>query len=438
MSKIMSRRQALKRITAAYPLILSSRMFGASSPANRIAIGMIGMGRQAVYANLKPFLVSEDTKVLAVSDVDRWRLDTAKKLVDKHYGNADCAACGDWREIIARKDIDAVMISTPDHWHVPIALAAVRAGKHVSCEKPLTLSISEGRLLADEAKKRGVAFRTDSECRSHPSMRAAAELVVNGYLGKLKHIEASVPTGDVAGGNPEPMPVPEGLDYEMWAGPAPLEPYTEDRVHPRESYGRPGWMRCRNTCEGMITNWGTHLLDVAQLAHGTERTGPVEVEGTGKYPEVGSGLWNVLLSFHAKLRFADGVEVDYHTGEAPFVRFEGDEGWVQSTWMPGGGLKEGLTANSDSLLSLTLKESDIHLPARMDKEDFIYGIKMGKPTMADAEIGHRTCSLGQLAHIAIQTGRLLRWNPDHERFTEDDAANALLSRPIRGDWMRQT
>ena len=417
-------------------MILPTRVFGAAAPSNRITIGMIGMGRQARHTNLTPFLLSPDAVVVAVCDVDRWRLDNAKQSVDEGYGNNDCTAYRDFRELIARDDIDAVMVSTPDHWHVPIALAAVRAGKHVSCEKPLTLSIAEGRLLADAVREAGVTFRTDSECRSHPDMHRAAELVRNGCLGALQRIVVTVPKGDEAGGSAEPMPVPEELDYELWVGPALMHPYTLDRVHPVQAYTRPGWMRCRDTCEGMVTNWGTHLLDVAQLAHNSERTGPVEVEGTGTYPAPDSGLWNVLLNFQARMRYADGVEVDYRIAEAPYVRFEGETGWIQSTWFPGGDLKAGLTASSDELLQTELGDDAIRIPRREDKEDFIYGIKTGEPTMADAEIGHRTCSMGQLAHIAIQVGRKLEWDPGAERFRADDEANAMLTRPIRGDWMK--
>ncbi len=433
----ISRRQVLRGMAgAAFPLILPSTVLGVSAPSKRISVAMIGLGRQAMHANLKPFLSSEYTTVTALCDVDGWRLAQAKAEVDRFYGNSDCRTFRDWREVVALNDVDAVMNSTPDHWHVPISLAAVRAGKHVSCEKPLTLSIAEGRMLADAVKQRGVVFRTDTECRSNASMRTAAELVRNGYIGKLKHAEVGVPTGDVAGGDATPMPVPDDFDYAMWLGPAPEKPYTLDRVHPRQGYERPGWMRCRDYCEGMITNWGTHLLDVFQLAHDSERSGPVEVEGTGEYPAPGSGLWNVLLNFKAQFRFADGVTVDYATREAPYVRFEGEEGWIQSTWMTGGNFKEGLTASSDTILQAKPKEGGIHLPERADKEDFIYGIRTGQPVMIDAEIGHRTCSMGQLAHIAVQTGRKLAWNPDTERFADDDKANAMLTRGIRGDWMK--
>ncbi len=432
----ITRRQALGAIgkaglLSALPTIVPSTVFGGNAPSNRITFGMIGMGRQARMINLKTLLNIDDVQVVAVCDVDRWRMDNAKKDVDAFYENGDCKSFEDWREVIARDDIDAIMNSTPDHWHVPISLAAVRRGKHVSCEKPLTLSIAEGRALANAVKKHGVTFRTDSECRSHSYMHKTAELVRNGYLGKIKRMEVGVPAGDIAGGKADPMPVPVELDYDMWLGPAPEKPYTLDRVHPVKSYGRPGWMRCRDTCEGMITNWGTHVMDVAQQVNNSERTGPVEIEGRGEYPAPGSGLWNVLIDFEVQYRYANGVVMDYLIDKAgAYLRVEGEAGWIQANWHRKGGFQ----ASDTNILRTKLKDSDLHLPQRQDKEDFIYGIKNNAPTMADAEVGHRTCSLGQLAHIAIQAERKLRWNPAKERFLQNEEANKMLSRPYRAPW----
>lgn len=431
----LSRRGFLKGCIAAgvAPAFVPASVLGENAPSKLITIGMIGMGRQAFKVNLPPFLYSKDVRVIAVNDVDKWRLDNAKKKVDEHYQNSDCKAYSDWREIVARDDIDAIVISTPDQWHVPISLAAVRGGKHVCCEKPLTLSVNEGRVLADAVKKYGVVFRTDTECRTHSYMHKIAELVRNGYIGKVKRMEVAVPMQDKPGGNPEPMPVPEELDYDMWLGPAPRKAYCVDRVHPSKSYRRPGWMRCLDTCEGVITNWGTHLLDVAQLANNTERTGPVSVEAEGKYPEPGSGLWDVLIDFKAQYQYADGVVCDFHPlPEGAFLRIEGEDGWIQGDWHRRGG--PGLIAHDKSVLRTKLKDSDLHIPQRQDKEDFIYGIKTGEPVMIDAEIGHRACSLGQIAHIAIQCGnRKLDWDPDKEKFS-DDEANKLLKKSYREPW----
>ena len=429
-----NRRGFLKTCLAASvaPAIIPARALGAQAPSKQVTVGMIGVGRQGTKVNLAALLSMPEVRVVALCDVDAWRLREAKKLVDARYGKNDCALYSDFREVIARDDIDAVMNSTPDHWHVPISLAAVNAGKHVSCEKPLTLSIAEGRRLADAVEKAGVVFRTDSECRSNSEMHRLTELVRNGYLGKVTHIDVGVPGTDVAGGNPEPMPVPEELDYTVWRGPAPWKPYTVDRVHPVKSLGRPGWMRCSDTCEGIITNWGTHVLDVAQLVLDTERTGPVAVEATGVFPQAGSGLWDVLTSFESQFRYANGVTLRYHADpKGAYIKVTGEEGWMHVDWYRDG---PGTVASDPRILEIKLSEKDTRFPARTDKGDFTNAILNGVPTMIDAEIGHRACSMGQIAHIAIRRGRALDWNPDTERFTNDEEANEMLERLTNPEW----
>lgn len=433
----LSRRSLVKSAALlAAPSLLPSAAWAAAAralPANRINVGMIGMGRQAVFANLPPFLHSRDTQVVAVCEVDAWRMQRAIELIEGHYASQSpagaykgCAAYKDFRDLLARPDIDAVMISTPDHWHVPIALEAVRAGKDVCCEKPLTLSIHEGRVLADAVQRYGRVFRTDSEFRSIGLFHRACELVLNGRIGQLHTIRTGVPAGDVAGGPHVDMPVPEELDYPMWLGPAPEAPYTLDRVHPRHGYGRPGWMRVRDYCDGMITNWGAHLNDIAQWGNGTDRTGPVEVEGTGVYPT--DGLWNVLLSFEVRYRYANGVQLFYHI-DRPYVRFEGSEGWIEAEY---GG--RALKAHPESLLRSAIRPDEIHLPLKSEKADFIDAVKTRGPTLEDAEVGHRTTSLCHLGHIAIQLGRKLQWDPVAERFPHDPDANRMLSCPMRAPW----
>ena len=432
---LSTRRTFMKSCIAAgaMPFIAPSALWGQTAPSGTLALAMIGLGRQAIQINLPALLGLPGVRIVALCDVDGWRLEKAKAEVDRYYGNNDCAVYRDWREVVARDDIDAVMNSTPDHWHVPISLAAVKAGKHVSCEKPLTLSIAEGRRLADAVKEHGAVFRTDTECRSHADMHKIAELVRNGRVGRVTHIDVGVPEADGPGGGAAPMPVPEELDYDMWLGPAPEKPYTVDRVHPAKSLKRPGWMRCRETCEGIITNWGTHMLDLAQLCLDTERTGPVEVEGAGVFPEPGSGLWNVLSSFEAHFRYADGATLRYHTDPAgAYIKVTGEEGWIHGDWLRPG---PGLAASDAVLLEAPLKAGALSIPRRADKEDFVNAILNDVPVMIDAEIGHRACSMGQMAHIAIQRGGKLAWDPDKERFTNDEEANALLTRAIRGNWM---
>ena len=421
---------------AAAPYIVPASALGAegkTAPSRRVTFGMIGVGRQGTIANLRTLVSYEDTQILAVCDVDAWRLENARKIVDDHYaakgrtGEAKgCATTKDFREVLARPDIDAVMISTPDHWHVPMAIAAAEAGKDVALEKPITLSIAEGRLLSDAMTRYGRVFRTDSEARSQWFFHKAAELARSGRIGKLHTIRTGVPRGDVAGGNPAAMPVPEGLDFDLWLGPAPEAPYTLDRVQPVGKLDRPGWMRVRDYCEGMITNWGTHINDIAQWGHNTEHTGPVEVEGKGVYPS--DGLWNVLIDFEVKYRFADGVQMIYKM-ERPYVRFEGTEGWVQADWS-----NNSLTGRPESILKSPALPHEVQLPLKSEKRDFIDCVKTRGRTIADAEVGHRTTTLCQLGHIAIQAGRKLRWDPVAERFPDDDQANRLLTRFMRSPW----
>ncbi len=424
---------ALAGTTLLPPMAVPASVFGANAPGNRITVGMIGMGRQAYYSNAKSFLSFPDVQVVAVCDVDAWRLENGRNAVEQHYAKGQpagtfrgCAVYRDFRDLLARADIDAVMISTPDHWHVPMAIAAARAGKDVSCEKPLTLCIVEGRVLSDTVERYHRVFRTDSEFRSHACFQRACELVRNGRIGKLHTIRTGVPAGDVAGPPAPTMPVPEELDYELWLGPAPAAPYTEKRVHPRRSYERPGWMRVRDYCEGMVTNWGAHLNDIAQWGNGTERTGPIEVEGTGQYP--GDGLWEVLLNFEIQYRYAHGVRLFYRVSR-PYIRFEGSEGWIEADYDT-----RSLKAQPESILNSSWGANDIHLPLKDEKRDFIDAVKTRGPTLADAEVGHRTTSLCQLGHIAIQVGRRLTWDPEKERFAYDQEANRLLSRPLRSPW----
>lgn len=431
----MSRR-AFLRSTAAAPLILASPLRGTAAPSNRIHVAMLGVGRWGGRVNLDPLLAMEDVRVVAVCDVDAWRLDVARAKVDAHYAKlsrtgaaAGCRAYRDYRAMLAASDIDAVMVSTPDHWHVPAAIAALRAGKDVSVEKPLSLSVEEGRWFVREAQLRKRVTRIDSEFRSLPEMRRACEAVLNGRIGRLRRILTTVPNTDVTCPPEPPRPVPPELDYELWQGPAPAAPYTVKRVHQPRAFERPGWMRCLDYCEGIITNWGTHLNDIAQCGHGTDETGPVEVQALRWTLPPRKNTWNVLTDFEVRYVYADGVELTYRMDSTVKVRFEGDEGWVQAVY------PTGLTASSPAVLSPP-GEGERTLPAWGDKEDFIRCVRSRERTMEDAEVGHRTCALCQLGHISIRLGgRRLRWDPATETFPNDPEAMKWLSRPVwRPPW----
>lgn len=420
----------------AAPLILSSRTYGATPPSRRITLGFIGTGRQCLNANLPAFLHEDDAQVVAVCDTDAWRMDQAKQKVDAFYaeqsptgGYKGCATHRDFRELLARRDIDAVMISTPDHWHVPMALAAIRAGKDVCCEKPLTRNIAEGRRLADLVAKEKRVFRTDSEFRSLGRFHQAAQLVRNGKIGQLTRIITATPK-DAPLATQEPMPVPPELDYDMWLGPAPEAPYTEKRVHPRhETKARPGWITIRDYADGMIANWGAHLNDIALWGANLERTGPVEIEGTGTYPGPGH-LWDVINEFAIDFTFAGGLKLTCKT-DTPYVRFEGTEGWVHVDY------RGKVDASNPALLKWKPGPNDVALPLkRSEKRDFLDAVQSRGQTLCDAEVGHRVTALAHLGLAAVALGRKLKWDPAKERVvgSDDEASKLLAPAPVREKW----
>lgn len=436
---ISSRRNFLRTATsgvlaaAVTPTILTRRSLSADSqaaPSERITVGLIGTGRQMLLKNWRQFSQMPDVQVVAVCDADSWRMEHVRAAIDSHYGSATrsgsfrgCDAYRDYRELLERKDIDAVMIGTPDHWHVPMAIDAAKAGKDVSLEKPITRSIAEGQRLIQAIRENDRVFRVDSEFRSATNFHRMAELVRNGRIGKIESIHVGVPGGDNVDCPATPvMPVPEELDYDSWQGSAPRAPYTVQRVHPRNGFGRPGWMRVLYYCDGMITNWGAHLCDIAQWCNGTERTGPVEIEGEGVWPP-GGQLWDVLKTFRVTYRFADGTPMIYETSK-PYVRVVGNEGWIQADF------PRGLEAEPKSILSAELRDDELRFPLKSDKQDFIDAVKSRGRTLEDEEVGHRTTSLCHLGHIAIRLGQPLRWNPDKETFLDNETANALREKLV--------
>ena len=436
---------------AAVPQIIPASALGAgekAAPSNRIGVAMIGLGRQAIAHNLPVFARAGDAQVVALCDVDRWRLNISKDnpaavmaAKSRHFdldAIQDSFRTTDFREVLARKDVDAVMITTPDHWHVPIALAAIKAGKDVACEKPIGLCIAHGRILADAAAKAKCVFRTDSEFRSVPVMFKAVSLVRTGKIGQLKSIRTVAPCWNKPLPMQPTMPVPEELDYDMWLGPAPLAPYTEKRVHAPHilvpGYNRPGWYGNRTYCDGGICNWGYHPLDIVQWGNDSERTGPVEIEGHGEFPPI-EGLWNVILGFDLRYRYANGVELFYTNADRDsvskvYVLFEGTEGWICARFGP-----DRLEAEPKSILSAEVKLEDFPFTRENEKRNFLNCVKTRGRTLEDAEVGHRTSSVAQLGYIACQVGRKLKWDPTAERFVDDDQANRLLCLPPgRAPW----
>ena len=393
---------------------------GSVAPNNRITLGFIGVGNHGTGVNLKNFLGNSDAQVVAICDVAANRRNRARDMVNEKYGNEDCTAYNDFREIIDRNDIDTVVISTPDHWHALIAITAAKAGKDVFCEKP-TLTVHEGRVLSDTIKRYNRIFQTASENRSVYVYHRMCELVRNRRIGKLHTIRVELPSGPNWPGDPIVMPVPKGFDYEMWLGPAPSAPYTKDRCHYNFR-----WIL--DYSGGQLTDWGAHLIDVAQWGNDTELTGPVEVEGKGVFGK--EGLYNTAKEYHVEYKYANGVRLVVSCG-TPGIRFEGTKGWIGNS-----GWRAPLQANPESLLKSFIGPNETHLYTCRSGEqrNFLDCVKSRKSCYYPPEVGHRSFTIAHIGNISMMLGRKLRWNPNIERFVSDEQANRMLSRAMRSPW----
>ena len=431
---------------SSFPAIVpASVLGGAQAPGNRINIGAIGVGRISRAHDLPGLWKHPAARIVAVCDLDSKRVQDAITLVNGRYSKVTgkpyngVSGYAHYRELLANKDIDAVVISTPDHWHALIAIDAVRAGKDVYLQKPASLTIAEGRALSNAVHRSGRIFQIGSQQRSSPQFRYAAELVRNGRIGQLKTVYVGLP-GDPSGVDEPEMPVPKTLDYDTWLGSTPLVPYTENRVHPQNGYGRPGWLRCEQFGAGMITGWGAHHLDSAHWGMDTEHTGPVEIWGTAEFPS--SGLWDVHGPFRTEALYANGVRMIV-SGEFPNgIKFEGSKGWIfvsrgneaVTASDPVARLKDAraLSASDPKIITSVIGKDEIHLYESTDHHgNWLDCIKSRQQPIAPVEVAHRACSACLLHHIAMKLKRRLDWDPDKERFTDDEQANAMLSRPQR-------
>lgn len=448
-----TRRAILKSgigLAVTLPTIVPSSVFGASAPSNRLNIGAIGVGRISRVHDMKEVFKLNGAQIMAVCDLDSKRLGLGKQLVDETYAakygkswNATLAY-GDYHALLANKDIDGVMISTPDHQHAILAVHAVRAGKDVYLQKPASLTIAEGRVMADAVKKSGRILQIGSQQRSDnpwPQFRRACELVRNGRIGALKHVEIGLP-GDPSGPEAPQQPVPPNLNYDAWLGSTPEVYYTEMRVHPQDDFSRPGWLRCEQFGAGMITGWGAHHVDTAHWGMDMEHSGPVEVWGTAEFPT--SGLWNVHGKFLTHARYANGVTMDI-SGDFPNgVKFIGSKGWIfvsRSGEVSSSDPKSSaqamgpLVASDPKILESVIGPDEIHLYASTEQHaDWINAMKTRGAMATNAEIGHRACSTCLVHWIAMHLKRRLQWDPVAERFQNDDEANAMLSRPQRAPY----
>ena len=455
--KKMSRRRFLatagkgvvaSSVVAGFPAIVPSSVFGAASPGNRINVGAIGTGRISRGHDLPGIWQHDIARVMAACDLDRKRVEDAKTLINGYYAKKTgkpydgVTGYASYHDLLANKDIDAVVISTPDHWHCLIAIDAVEAGKDVYLQKPASLTIAEGRALSDAVKRSGRIFQIGSQQRSTVQFRYAAELVRNGRIGQIKTVEVGLP-GDPSGEVEPEMPVPKNLNYEMWLGSTPAVYYTEKRVHPQVGYDRPGWLRCEQFGAGMITGWGAHHIDSAHWGMDTELTGPVEIWGTAEFPK--SGLWDVHGPFKTEALYANGVHMivsgDFPNG----IKFIGTNGWIfvsrgnekVTASDPVAKLNDStaLQASDPKIIKSVIGPTEIHLPESTEHHlNWLESVKSRKEPIAPVEIAHRSCSACLLHHIAMKTKRKLYWDPAKERFKNDDQANAMLSRPQRAPY----
>lgn len=433
----------------ALPSIVPARVFGKNAPSNRINVAAIGTGRISRGHDMPGVWRHDFAQIVAVCDLDSKRAAEGKTLVNEYYSNRDgkpfdgVKVYTDYRELLQNKDIDAVLISTPDHTHAMIGVAAAHAKKHMYMQKPASLTIKEGRVISDVVQKSGVKFQIGSQQRSAEQFRYGAELVRNGRIGKLKTVYVGLP-GDPPGGNKTEMPVPSNLNYDMWLASTPMVYYTEERVHPQNGYGRPGWLRCEQFGAGMITGWGAHHIDSAHWGMGMERSGPVEI-WCDKVEFATGGLWDVHGIFKTEALYADGVKMIVSNEFQNGIKFEGTDGWVfvsrgdyQATSSdPNAGSVQAkkIDASDPKILTTVIGEKEFHFTVSKDHHgNWLEAIRDNKETIAPVEEAHRACSTCLLHHIAMKLKRKVYWDPAKEQFKNDEEANKMLSRTQRKEY----
>ena len=449
----LSRRSFLKKSSA---LAIGATLVRASAlgldgnvaASERITMGIVGSGDHGGGWNLDLMIANPMQQVVAVCDVDEGRMRAAKNKAEGAYSEKmgaaykGCSTHGDFRDLVNRKDVDAVCIATPDHWHILLSVFAMKAGKDVICEKP-TLTIEEGKILCEVQKQTQRVYQTASENRSVDRYQYLVNAARGGYLGEVRNIKVLLPPGNTAARaitkeeqqQWEPAEVPKGLNYDLWLGPAPVKPYIAARNH----YN---WRWNFDYSGGVITDWGAHLVNIAQWANNSDDTGPVEVQGTGDFPGFDE-VWNTAPTFRVHYRYASGVTMELWS-DVPAIKLEGTKGWLLMR-----GWRGPITASDEKLLTLKFegKENfgrpESTVPAENgtggEHIDFTHCVKSRKPCYYTAESGHRTHSVAHLANISMLLGGAkLRWNPQTEKFEGDRADEAnkhfCMTRPQREPW----
>ncbi len=429
-----TRRQFVKAAAAslAAPAFVPDHALGKKdrpAPSERIHLASIGFGMRGPN-NTRSFLREKDCQVVAVCDIDDKHRQKGVKTVDDHYGDKSCDSVYDYRDLVSRADVDAVMTALPDNWHALVAVAAAEAGKDIYGEKPLAQTVHEGRAIVDAVKANDRIWQTGSQQRSRFHFRRGAELVRNGYLGKIKKVKVGLPSGhnDFAGTKDQRKPTepPDHVHYERWLGPASRKPYIKARHHRN-------WRWDYNIGGGQLMDWIGHHCDIAHWGLGDDAAiGPLEVQGEGEFPPV-DAVWNTATSFRIRCKYPDDVEVVIASNDHDGVRM-GTE-WI--------GEKGSIYVNrGDTFEAPEKKWRDPEMDVGKIKlhaspghhRDFLDAVKSRGATVAPAEVGHRSITPGHLGHISMVLGRKIRWDPSTERIQGDATASRLLGRPMRSPW----
>ncbi|MCX7825334.1 MAG: Gfo/Idh/MocA family oxidoreductase, partial [Verrucomicrobiae bacterium] len=419
-----TRRDFLKRAagagaTLAFPNLVPSSVLGASAPSNQTTVGCIGVGGRGTGL-LNDAANQANVKIVAVCDVFQDRRERRAAELDKRYNGKVCTPYRDLRELLARDDIDAVTIGTPDHWHVPAALMAVRSGKDVYVEKPLGLSMEEDIAIRREVQRYGRIFQYGTQQRSIAHVRFGCELVRNGRLGKIQSVEVTAPSYGYEGGSLEPIPVPEGFDYDLWLGPAQWRPYTKDRCTSWGAY----WVL--DNAHGFIGGWGAHPLTDMVWALGDDPMSsvPVEFEGTGKF---GTGLFDAPYDWDIRGKFAGGASFHFTPGGDCAI-ITGEKGEVRIS-------RGRLITQPESLKQERFGPGETRLyESRQHMANFIECVRTRRQTVAPVEVAVMSDTITQLSMIAIYTGRKIKWDPVREVILDDPGASQLLTRALRSPW----
>jgi predicted dehydrogenase len=434
----------------AVPNIVTSRTLAAGKAKRPLRIAQIGCGRIARQMDLPGVMRHPDlARIVAVCDIDSNRAAEAKTLVQnkgkKILGETpDIAVSGHYRELLERDDIDAVAICTPEGWHAQPVIEAALAGKDIYVQKPLTLTIAEGRAASDIVRKNGRILQVGSQQRSTEQFHRACQLVRNGYIGKVHTVKIGLPT-DPSGGRGKTVPVPPNLDYDQWIGSTKMVPYTLDRAHPQKGYSRPGWMRLNQFTCGMITGWGAHHLDIAQWGMGMDTTGPISVDAKAQWPGPES-FWDVHGPYMVTLKYANGATVIVHDKFPNGIRFEADKGWIRVSRGSYSATKSDPTSGKHSKAfdasnkawvnsDLSKDEIQLHRSPHWDHHlDWLQAVHARKNPTTNVETGHRANSACMVSWIGMKLGRPLKWDPDKEHFVGDKEANSMTAREERAPY----